>query len=107
MRGGDEGVKCSHVWEVRWVVAVLSVASLLYVPECRLVYGEAAVAESMLCAGWEEGGRDSCQVRPRDKHFTDTVFYDFKQPNEQPPRGTPEGLSSVTASWLALSVGER
>ena len=31
--------------------------------DCGSVYGEERVAASMVCAGWPEGGRDSCQVR--------------------------------------------
>ena len=31
-------------------------------PDCGSVYGEDRVKTSMLCAGWPEGGRDSCQV---------------------------------------------
>lgn len=34
---------------------------------CRKAYGEAIVG-SMMCAGYEEGMRDSCQVR-RYKHI--------------------------------------
>ena len=30
--------------------------------DCGSVYGEERVAASMVCAGWPEGGRDSCQV---------------------------------------------
>ena len=30
--------------------------------DCRSVYGEDSVAASMVCAGWPEGGKDSCQV---------------------------------------------
>ena len=28
---------------------------------CREAYGEDAIADSMICAGLEEGGKDSCQ----------------------------------------------
>ena len=29
---------------------------------CRLSYGEDDIADSMVCAGLAEGGKDSCQV---------------------------------------------
>ena len=30
--------------------------------DCRLRYGEDDIADSMVCAGLAEGGKDSCQV---------------------------------------------
>jgi len=30
--------------------------------DCRASYGEADIADSMICAGFPEGGKDSCQV---------------------------------------------
>ena len=29
--------------------------------ECGLAYGASAISDSMMCAGMEEGGKDSCQ----------------------------------------------
>lgn len=33
--------------------------------DCRAAYGEADVADSMVCAGFDQGGKDSCQVIPK------------------------------------------
>jgi len=33
--------------------------------ECRAAYGQADVADSMICAGFDQGGKDSCQVIPK------------------------------------------
>ena len=33
--------------------------------DCRAAYGEADVADSMVCAGFDQGGKDSCQVMPK------------------------------------------
>ena len=30
--------------------------------DCRAAYGQADVADSMICAGFDQGGKDSCQV---------------------------------------------
>ena len=44
----------TSVWQV--TVPVVSDTN------CRLSYGEDDIADSMVCAGLPEGGKDSCQV---------------------------------------------
>ena len=51
----DEG-ECSK----KPKVALLLIIDMF--SDCGLVYGEDRVAASMVCAGWPEGGKDSCQV---------------------------------------------
>lgn len=31
--------------------------------ECRMYYGQNDIKDSMICAGYENGGKDSCQVK--------------------------------------------
>ena len=34
---------------------------------CRAAYGEEDVTDSMICAGLDQGGKDSCQVDNKKK----------------------------------------
>ena len=31
--------------------------------DCRTVYGQATITDSMICAGFTQGGTDACQVQ--------------------------------------------
>ena len=54
--------------------------------DCGSVYGEDRVSASMVCAGWPEGGRDSCQVfRCILPSFIFPYFIQFHPLTSNPP----------------------
>ena len=60
------GRPCSMIIIIIRIVIIIVIIIIIIIiricSECGSVYGEDRVAASMICAGWPEGGKDSCQV---------------------------------------------